>query len=254
LIDALTALFAPVFATEGLMTLLVAVFAAGLVRGFTGFGTAMVYMPFAGTVLSPVWALITLLIYDMIGPLPNVPRALRDGAPRDVARLGIGALIGLPVGLLLIYRIDPVIFRWLVSVSSLVLLVLLMSGWRYSGELARWKVFATGILGGLLGGVSGLAGPPVIMLYMASRRAVQTIRANILLYLLLVDVLALGIMAVSDRLSLTPLLIGLFLAVPYMLANVIGGLLFRPDRERIYRVFAYVLIAVSAIMNLPLFG
>jgi uncharacterized protein len=254
LIEALTALFAPVFATEGLMTLIAAVFAAGLVRGFTGFGTSMVYMPFASTFLSPVWALITVLIFDMLGPLPNVPRALRDGAPRDVVRLGLGALIGLPLGLFLLYRIDPVIFRWLVSISALILLALLMSGWRYSGELARWKVLATGLFGGLLGGVSGLAGPPVIMLYMASRRAVETIRANILLYLLLTDVLALGIMAVSDRLSLTPLLIGLFLSVPYMLANIIGGWLFRPDRERIYRVFAYVLIAVSAISNLPVFG
>ena len=45
---------------------------AGLVRGFSGFGTAMVFIPIAGQVLSPVATLIVLLVMDLIGPLPNM--------------------------------------------------------------------------------------------------------------------------------------------------------------------------------------
>lgn len=44
-------------ATDGLIWLTIGVIVAGLVRGFSGFGTAMICMPVAGAVLSPVGAL-----------------------------------------------------------------------------------------------------------------------------------------------------------------------------------------------------
>ncbi|MEL7116914.1 MAG: sulfite exporter TauE/SafE family protein, partial [Pseudomonadota bacterium] len=78
-------LFQQALAAEGLWLLAIGALLAGLVRGFSGFGTAMVYLPFAAEVFPPVWVLITLLVIDGLGPIPAVPRALRDGQPRDVA-------------------------------------------------------------------------------------------------------------------------------------------------------------------------
>jgi len=254
MIEPLASALEAAVATNGLWLLVVAAIASGLVRGFSGFGTAMVYMPVAGTVLPPVWAIITILVFALIGPLPIVPKALREGTPRDVLRLGSGALIGLPLGLFLLYRIEPDVFRWGVSGIALVLLVLLISGWRYGGEMTRPLVYVTGALGGFLGGVSGLPGPPVIMLYMSSRKAISAMRANILLYLIYVDVLTLGVMGLSGRLELVPVMIGIVLIPPFLIANLIGAALFRPEREKTYRVFAYFLIGASALSNLPVFG
>jgi len=66
-------IFAGVIAGEGFWLLVAAAAVAGLVRGFSGFGTAMVYLPVAGQILSPFEALTTLLIMDLVGPLPNIP-------------------------------------------------------------------------------------------------------------------------------------------------------------------------------------
>ena len=63
---------AAALATPGLPWLAAAVFVAGMVRGFAGFGTAMVYLPVAGQILSPFEALTTLVVMDMIGPLPHI--------------------------------------------------------------------------------------------------------------------------------------------------------------------------------------
>lgn len=52
----LTSLF-PGLTTEGIAVLIVATFLGGLVRGFTGFGFAMVFMPLASVVVGPVAAL-----------------------------------------------------------------------------------------------------------------------------------------------------------------------------------------------------
>lgn len=254
MIETVLTTFGDALATQGLWALAIAVFLAGIVRGFTGFGTAMVYLPIAGTILPPVWAILSLMVFDLLGPLPNIPRALRDGAPRDIGRLVGGTLIGLPLGLFLLFRLEPDIFRWIVSVVTLTLLALLVLGWRYRGELSWRMMLSTGGLSGFLGGVSGLPGPPVIMLYMSSSQAVASIRANILLYLLVFDLLALTLMAVAGRMELLPMMIGGVLIIPYLVGNIAGAALFRPRFEKFYRRVAYVLIAVSALFHLPVWG
>ena len=155
-------------ATDGIWLIVIGAVLAGIVRGFTGFGTALVYLPFAAQVLGPFEALTTMMVKDLIAPLMHVPRALRDGHPKDVLRLGMGALIAVPIGVWILSLVEPVVFRWSVSIVALVLLVLLMSGFRYRGKLTPPIIVGTGALGGFFTGCVGLPGPPVIMLYMAS--------------------------------------------------------------------------------------
>ncbi len=246
-------IFGSALTLSGLIWLAVTAFVAGIVRGFSGFGTAMIYMPVAGQILSPVGALVTLTVMDVIGPLPNVPRAVKDANKGDLLRLCAGLVVALPVGIALLTRMPVEAFRYGVSLIALVLLVLLVSGWRYHGRLTRPLVVGTGMLGGFLGGSTGLAGPPVIMLYMASSLPARVVRASLLLYLVGVDVLMIGTLGIMGQLSLAPVAIGAVLILPYMAGNIAGGWLFRPEFERGYRWVAYGLIAVSALSGLPLF-
>lgn len=235
----------------GLWFLALGAFLAGIVRGFTGFGTAMVYLPVAAQVLTPFEALTTLLIKDLTGPLIHVPRALRDGHPADVVRLGLGAVVAVPLGVLVLTQIAPEVFRYSVSVIALVLLVLLVSGVRYRGRLTPPMIFGTGALGGFMAGSTGLPGPPVIMLYMASTLPVSAIRANLTLYLILADVLILAVFWWNGFLVPAALMLGLLMILPYTLGNWAGARLFRPSAERYYRAAAYTIIAGSAILGLP---
>lgn len=225
---------------------------AGIVRGFSGFGTGLIYIPLAGTVLPPIWVLITITVMDLIGPLPNVPRALREGRPRQVLALGLAALVGLIPGLWVLDRLSPDLFRWAVSGLCLISLGLMISGWRWSGRIAVPQIMGLGGISGFLGGVSGLAGPPIVLGYMAAPLPVAAIRANILLYLVLWDIMFAGVLALQGRLELAPVLLGATLIPVYLAANTLGARLFDPSRERLYRRVAYLLIAAAAIAALPL--
>jgi uncharacterized membrane protein YfcA len=237
----------------GLGLLVLGAVLAGLVRGFTGFGTALVYMPFAAQVLPPVWGLVTLIVIDLIGPLPAVPRALRDGDPPDVLRLGAGAVVGVPLGALVLTALDPEVFRYTLSALALGLLVLLVSGVRYRGTVGLPLLYVTGGLGGFSAGATGLGGPPVILLYMARPLPPAVIRANTLLFLLLADVLLIAVFGMRGLMAWTPLVLGLVLIPPYIGALMLGSAIFDPARERLYRTAAYVVIAGSALGGLPLF-
>ncbi|QMU57428.1 MAG: TSUP family transporter [Boseongicola sp.] len=102
---------AEALATSGLWLIGVGALLAGIVRGFTGFGTAMVFLPFAAQVLGPFEALTALMIIDLTAPLIHVRRALREGQPGDVLRLGAGAMLAVPVGIYLLSLVHPDVFR-----------------------------------------------------------------------------------------------------------------------------------------------
>lgn len=124
--------------------LVVAAVLAGLVRGFAGFGTAMVFMPVAARLTDPVLAALMLQAMDLLGPLPAVPRALREAHLSELAWLVLGVVIGLPLGIYFLTTAPVDTFRVAVSVATLILLALLVSGVRYRGRLSPPMIAAQG--------------------------------------------------------------------------------------------------------------
>ncbi|MEM9344768.1 MAG: sulfite exporter TauE/SafE family protein [Pseudomonadota bacterium] len=224
---------------------------AGIVRGFSGFGTAMIYLPVAGQVVPPIWAVTTLVVMDLVSPLPNAPAAWRVADKRELAILLGGMLIALPLGLLALLSVPAEVFRYGVSVVCLLVVACLIGGLRYRGPMTPPVFGGAGLLAGFLFGSAGLPGPPVLLLYMASARVAEVVRANMLLFLILTDAVYLPMLALFGQLDWTPVLIGAALILPGLFGNVIGARMFRPGRERTYRRVAYAIVAISAVSGLP---
>ncbi|MDD9706237.1 sulfite exporter TauE/SafE family protein [Seohaeicola sp. SP36] len=244
--------FAEALAFDGLLWLIAGTVVAGFVRGFSGFGTALIFMPVAGQLMPPLWALTVLVVMDVFGPIPNLPRARRDGNLGEVALLTLAMILALPLGLMVLASIQPEVFRYAVSLLAILVPILLLAGLRYRRPLTPPILLGTGAISGFLGGVVGVPGPPVILLYLASTRMAAQVRANILIYLFAFDIVLIALLAVQDRLYAVPVILGLILALPVMLANMAGAAIFRPEKERLYRAAAYVIIAAAAISGLPL--
>jgi uncharacterized membrane protein YfcA len=232
--------------------LIVAALVAGIVRGFSGFGTAMIYLPVAAQALPPLWAIVTLVVMDLFGPIPNLRRALADAHKRDLVLLLGGTVLLLPVGLVTLSVVSPDVYRYGLSMVSLVLVFCLVLGLRYHGVLFPPLIAGIGAAAGFLGGLVGIPGPPVILFYMASTLPVQVVRANVLLYLFGFDLLFLAMVTLRGDLTLLPLTLGVLLAVPNIVGNVIGAAVFNPDRAGLYRAVAYGIVALSALAGLPL--
>ena len=247
----MTAVFLDAIQLEGIWFLVFGALLAGIVRGFSGFGTAMISLPFAAQVVPPLWAILTLMAMDIVGPIPLVKPALKDAQRRDLLLLLGGAACMLPVGLALLSTISPETYRYIVSSISLVLLVCLVFGLRYNGQMHPPLVAGIGALSGFSGGLGGVPGPPVILFYMASTLPVRVVRANMLLFLFFGDFLIIGIVGLRGELVLAPLVIGLLMAVPNGIGNLIGAAIFNPDKAGLYKSVAYIVIGASAIMGLP---
>ena len=241
-----------IFEINGLLYVALAALTAGIVRGFSGFGTAMIFLPVAGKYFEPVTAIIILTIMDLCGPALIVPRALRDAYKPDLFRLIGGMILTLPIALYFLLNMETELFRYIVSILALILVFVLATGWRFEGQLHSGALIGLGGIAGVSGGIAGVPGPPVILFYMASTHPVKVIRANNLLFLFGFDIFALFFLSIASALKIYAVVLGLILAIPMGLGNVIGAVLFNPDQEKLYRKIAFCIITLSALTGLPL--
>src|SRR5258707_6850026 len=123
-------------------------FVSGIARGFSGFGSALIFMPLASSIAGPRLVAALLLIIDFVAAAPLVPNAWKHADRRATAVMVLGALVGVPIGTYFLSRLDPVATRWIISGFVFALLLLLLSGWRYRGK--DHPAIAVGI-GGLVG-------------------------------------------------------------------------------------------------------
>ncbi|HEY0912502.1 MAG TPA: sulfite exporter TauE/SafE family protein, partial [Bradyrhizobium sp.] len=155
-------------------------FVSGTARGFSGFGSALIFMPLASSMASLRLVAALLLVIDFIAATPLLPNAWRQADRKATAVMVAGALVGVPIGTYCLSRFDPVTTRWIISCFVGALLLLLLSGWRYRGK--DHPALSVGI-GGLAGFCSGLAqtgGPPIVGYWLGRPIAPVIARANIL--------------------------------------------------------------------------
>src|SRR5918994_6327920 len=134
-------------------------FVSGTARGFSGFGSALIFMPLASSMAAPQLVAAVLLIIDFIAALPLIPNAWKQADRRATSVMVFGALIGVPIGTYFLSRLDPVTTRWIISGFVFALLMLLLSGWRYRGNDHAAVSIGIGGLSGFFSGLAQTGGP-----------------------------------------------------------------------------------------------
>lgn len=242
---------AGILATPGFPWLILAISVAGIVRGFTGFGTALIFVPLAGMFLAPQMVVAVITLTGIASTAALLPRAWGQADRGEVMVLALAALVTVPLGLWLLGRLDPVTIRWIVAAVAAITLAALVTGWRFSGAVSRPALLAIGALAGVIGGLTGLTGPVVILFYLAGQAMAQTVRANTILFLASLDVVIVVNLLLRGAVEGAVVLLALTLAVPYVTTTLIGQRLFDPRHERLYRWAAYGVIALAVTSGLP---
>jgi len=240
-----------VWTTQGFFWIALSAFLAGLVRGFTGFGSAMIFLPVAGFFLSPISALTVLTVMDFFGPIILLRNALKDARRNDLIKLLLPMALMLPVAIWLLSYTDSKVFRYLISGLAICLVLCLIFGLQFKGKVTTRMLVGIGAFSGLTGGFLGMPGPPVILFYLAGPYQAAVVRANTLLFLFSFDVLFISIISIFGFVEMEAVFLGLAMVVPIVAGNLVGAKLFSPGKERIYRFAAFCIIAFSAINGLP---
>ena len=248
---ALSGALSAALATDGLVWLALTIGIAGLVRGFSGFGTALIFVPVAGIYLDPRDVIILITLTGIASNAVVLPRAWTQGSRAEVGLLALAAIVTVPLGLWLLELVDKTTVRWVVAAVGACMLAALVSGWRYTGAVTRPTLLAIGGAAGVIGGMTGLTGPVVILFYLAGQAVAQSVRANTILFLAALDVVIIANLLIAGAVTWSLVVLAALLAIPYGATTMIGQRLFDPRHERLYRQLAYAVIALAVVTGLP---
>ncbi|MEZ5667489.1 MAG: sulfite exporter TauE/SafE family protein [Alphaproteobacteria bacterium] len=232
-----------------------AVLVAGVVRGFSGFGTAMVLMPIASAAYSPTTALVLLFVTDTVMTVPLVARAAPLCRWRQVLPMVAGAAVTAPLGVYLLTELDPVLVRWMMSLLIFAVVAVLIAGWRYRRAATPPLAFGVGGASGFSAGLTGLSGPPVVLFWLGGQDAQpRQVRADLIVYFGLMSVISAYSYWLNDVFTWVAVQIAVLLLLPYGLGLWLGARGFGRSREAHYRWLAYGLCAGAAALALPVWA
>ena len=228
------------------------VFITGIVRGFSGFGSGMIIGPSTAAFFGPQMALVMITILDAIPTVTLVWSSRHHVNWKELIPVIIGYAILAPLGIWLLVTGDATALRWFISISILMAVAILWSGWKYTGPRTKPVSFSFGGLGGFMGAAAALPGPAVLVYWLASSAKAITVRANMIYYLFLTDLIVIFGYMLADLYTLEGVVRGLLCVPGYFLGIQIGTRFFSGASDTTYRRVAFIMILVAAITSIPL--
>ncbi|HIF58747.1 MAG TPA: sulfite exporter TauE/SafE family protein [Pseudomonadales bacterium] len=230
--------------TTDLVWAMAATFTGGLMLGYTGWGGAMVSIPFLTILYGPVDALVIMMIGAVLITAHLFPAAARQADWKHMTPVLIAMAICVPIGSLLLLSLEPHLIRriigWLIVGASL----LILSGWRYKGPQGTGASATTGGISGLISGFTGLGGPPLVIYILALNQSAAIQRANILVFMALVSIIILASTFVGGGVTLEAGVLGIMTAPFQLVGGWLGAWLFFKLPAELFKKFSLIALVL----------
>ena len=228
--------------------IILTVFIASIIRGFNGFGFSAICISGFSFILPAIEIVPIILALEVIISIFMVPYIWNKIDWKFVFKILSGIIIGSPIGLYLLKYLNSETTHLSVCLLIIFFSILLMKG--YSNQTINnnyGKIF-TGIVSGILNGLTTLGGMPVALFLLITSIQPAVIRGSLAALFFLTDIYAFilsffaGIIDVTTIYRVVPLTIILPIGV------FIGNKFFVKSKEETYRkVVFYFLIFISIL-------
>lgn len=222
---------------------------AGVVRGFSGFGSALILTPSLSALYGPAVAVPIVIVLEVALSFQLLPAAWPRSEKRACGLMMLAAMPGIPLGAWILSESDPAVLRWAISGGILAFLAALLLGLKRRGPATWPGLLAAGALSGVTNGASGIGGPPVVLYYLAGQSIAATIRANVIVFFFAIDIATLPWLWAEGLLTWTSLVAGAVTAPAAAVGVVFGSRLFRLANDRTFRLVAFSIIAAVAVAS-----
>ncbi|MBY0339382.1 MAG: sulfite exporter TauE/SafE family protein [Acetobacteraceae bacterium] len=233
-----------------LLAAALATLVAGVMRGYAGFGTAVLLAPIYSTLWGPLAGVPVMLLLELAVSAQLLPRSWREADRPLILPIGITACLATPLGAWLLVAAEPEALRRFMGGFVLVFGLLLLSPWRYHGPRPLPLNMGVGLVAGILKGATGISGPPVILYLLSGPDEARRHRANLILFFGLIAVVSI-VMPIALGLITWAVLLKLVVMVPVMTAGILlGARLFGILPVRFYRPFALLSLVSAGLLAL----
>ena len=228
-------------------------FAAGLVRGFTGFALSAFGLALAVLILPPVELIPVMWWLELAASLVMLRHGWGGADVRAAVTLVLGSVLGLFGGLALTTSVDPAISQQIALVVLITLALLQLTGLRIPQLSTKSGTLITGLIAGVVTGLAGIGGMVVALYVLARNDEPAKMRATLVAFLFIGSFTSFGMHLWFGTMNTTSTLRGLAFILPCVIGVLIGQRLFTPRLQPYYRPTCLTLLiglgAVSLVRS-----
>lgn len=197
-------------------------FAAGLARGYSGFGFAMLLVLGLMTRLPPGEAVPVALLLDLLGSVGLWRQAWRSAHRPVLARLLAGTLLAVPLGAWLLVWLPAGLMVVLVALCCLAGGLLVLCLRPAAGPVRPLLAWPAGLVAGLATSMASSGGPPLMLYLLCSGLAADRLRGTAVAFFALCSALSLLGLLLAGVLTAAHGTLALELLLPALLGTALG--------------------------------
>jgi uncharacterized membrane protein YfcA len=229
-----------------LMWLAIICVVAGMAKGLTGFGAALIMAPLFTLLVSPIEATALVVLLHALTGWQGV-RRWRSGVNwRRVLCLAGLALLWHQIAMLGLGQIDDALVQKVIAVLVITLGLTGLIGLQIRNVGGAVATFIAGMVSGIFTAFGGLGGPPVAYYFAGQAQSHTAMRGNLLAYFAILFCGATASMALHGSINQESFWTSVILIPFFCIGMAIGSRLFAKVQPHSYkRVIQYGLIGIG---------
>lgn len=232
------------------MLVALVIFVAALVQGVMGFGGALVAMPLLAAIVGIKTAVPAFALIGSITTFFNTLRLRKHATPGDLVHLILPAMVGIPLGIWLLARVDGEIVTGVLGAILVLYAGYSLLGMAIPPVRHRLWTYAVGFTSGLLTGAYNTGGPPIVVYAATQEWSADRFRANLQSYFLLSSLLVVTLHGLTGHLTSTVWRYALVALPALVLGQFIGARVCRYLDAALFRKLVLLFLLVLGLQLL----
>jgi len=234
-----------IFTYENLIVLAI-VFAGGIVRGYTGFGSGLIMVPLFSLMWSPVDAVATTVALGQLSAMQLAFKTVNITNWREVSPMIVALVCVTPLGTVLLVSLDVDLTKKIIAGLVLFVTAISLRGWQYRGPRGKVPSFIAGAIASFINGVAAVGGPAIVLYLISMPDKPMIQRANIASVASLMGLAVLVFTLLSGEVSYDVLTHFIIFALPSIFSVWCGIKLFAILPGTAFRIIVlWILVGIS---------
>ena len=235
--------------SAGILAAFVVVVLAAAVSGLIGFGLAVVGVPLLLLFFEPATVVVLIAFISLFTNAVIVQDSWREVEVRTVLSLLPWAVLGLVFGTEILRVVNPDYLR--LSVGVIVILSAVLLVWNAAPRAAKgpWGTILAGLTSGALSTSTGIASPPVVLLFAARGLSKNSFRASNAAYFLPLSLAIIVVLFIRGIVEVEHLWISAALVPAAFIGKVIGTSAVKRLSNEAFRKITLAVVCLTGILG-----
>ncbi len=232
-----------------LITSVVFVFLAAIVRGFTGFGFSALVVTMLSLIVAPKEIVPVIFILEIVASIHLLPGAIGHIDRKFLFPLILGVTISTPVGVTLLALLSDQAMRLLLYPVVMVITILLLMGVKQK-QPQPVLPYIGGLAAGFANGAAAIGGLPVVLMLLYIGVSATALRATLIAFFAFTDGYGLLWAGQQSLMTAQVLSLALIYVLPMVSGIAVGSSLFKRASNADFRWLALTLLLVVSGLGL----